>query len=72
MGVEIINRRRAGEYFIYKAALDGHVLSDTISVPAEYILDRSEADARTFIDKQVRSIARLLDDQAKGLQEVYR
>lgn len=72
MGVEILNRTRSGEYFIYKAALDGHLLSDTISVPAEYILTRTEDEARTFVDRQVRSIARLLESQARGEQEVYR
>jgi len=72
MGVEILNRRRSGEYFIYKAALDGKLLSDTISVPAEYILSRSDADAVAFMDRQVRAMARLLDEQARGEVEVYR
>lgn len=72
MSVEIVNRRRDGEYFIYKAVLDGKLLSDTISVPAEYVLSRTEADAKAFIERQVRSIARLLDDQARGLVETYR
>jgi len=72
MGVEILNRRRDGEYFVYKAALDGHLLSDTISIPAEYILSRTEAEASAFVDRQVRSIARLLAEQRRGEIEVYR
>jgi hypothetical protein len=72
MGVEILNRKRNGEYFEYKAALDGHLLSDTVSIPAEYILSRTEADAAAFVDRQVRSIARLLADQQRGDAEVYR
>jgi hypothetical protein len=72
MSVEILNRTRSGDYFIYKAALDGKLLSDTISVPAEYILTRTDAEAKAFIERQVKGIARLLDEQDRGEQEIYR
>lgn len=72
MSVEILNRKRNGEYFEYKAALDGRLLSDTISVPAEYVLTKTESEAKAFIEKQVRGIARMLDEQARGELETYR
>lgn len=72
MSVEILNRKRDGEYYIYKVAIDGRLLSDTISVPAEYIMTRTESDAKSFLDKQARGIARMLDEQARGELETYR
>lgn len=72
MAVEILSRTRSGEYFIYRAAVDGRSLSDTVSIPAAYVLDRSDADAKAFVEKQIRNVARLLDQQARGEVETFR
>lgn len=72
MGVEILNRRRDGEYFIYKAAVDGTLLSDTVSVPAEYVLTKGDAEAQAFVERQVRGVARMLAEQARGELETFR
>ena len=72
MSVEILTRTRSGEYFIYKAAVDGKLLSDTVSVPAEYVLSKSDADALAFVHRQIRGVARMLDEQARGELEIIR
>lgn len=72
MSVEILTRTRQGEYFVYKAAVDGQLLSDTVSVPAEYVLSRSDKDALEFVQRQIRGVARMLAEQARGELEVIR
>jgi hypothetical protein len=72
MSVEILNRKRVGEYFQYTAAVDGKKLSDSVSVPAEYILTRTESEAQAFVEKQVRGVARMLAEQERGELEVFR
>lgn len=70
--VDILTRQRVGDYFIYKCAVNGEGLRDTISIPAEYILSRSESDAKAFVERQARGIANLFAQQDRGEVDTYR
>ena len=72
MSVSILNRTRQGEYFIYRVLVDDKPLRDTISIPVEYIMARSEGEASTFVEKQARALSRLFEEQDAGNLPVYR
>lgn len=72
MSVSILNRSRQGEYFVYRLLVDGKPLRDTISIPAAYILSRSDSEADAFVEKQARAMSRLFEEQDAGNLPVYR